>query len=359
MYNEQTMCPTTPKPPRKDLLAEVAAAIEPHGLEVKILRRELEVGGRYADAELLVKHRTGHFKLLAETKAPLTTANIGPVIAQITAFPRPGVIVADYVNPLLAERLRQQGVFFLDAAGNAFLDDQGLFVWVTGRRNREAHAKLQANVRAFKKTGLKLVFCLLCQPDLIETDYRNLARTAGIALGNVGWIFRDLIEGGFVRQRGGRRVLAEPKRLLDQWTEAYAERLLPQLTLGRFVGRRMAEPAWREIDVAKYHALWGGEPAGALLTKFLKPATFTLYVTDKTPAPLVAAERLVKEETGPLEIRRRFWNIEQGRPGVVPPVLAYADLMAIGDGRTIETARRVYDEHIHGYFEAYLARTAR
>lgn len=348
----------TPEPDNH-LLADIIAAMEPLGLQIEVLRQEPMVGGRQADAEIVVRHRAGQIKLFAETKAHLTGANIGPVVAHLAALRRPGVILADYVNPLLAERLRQQGVFFLDAAGNAFLDARGLFVWVTGRRNLVAHRRQQAQTRAFNKTGLKLVFALLCKPELIEADYRTLAMTAGIALGNVGWILRDLVQGGFVRQRGERRTLVEPRQLLDRWVGAYAERLLPQLPLGRFSGRRLAEPAWREIDVKKHGALWGGEPAGALLTNFLKPATFTLYIADKIPAPLVAAERLIRDDNGPLEVRRTFWNLALGNAGVAPPVLVYADLMVIGDGRTIATAKRVYDEHIHGHFEAYLARAAR
>ncbi|MBC3833208.1 hypothetical protein H8K33_16990 [Undibacterium amnicola] len=31
---------------------------------------------------------------------------------------------------------------------------------------------------------------------------------------------------------------------------------------------------------------------------------------------------------------------------MVPPLLVYADLMATGDARCIETAKMIYDEHV-------------
>src|SRR5579859_5656375 len=138
-----------------DLLAKVATAAGSYGLLLEVVRPESFVNGRQCDVEIIVKHRTGQLPLLPEIKANLTTANVGPALARLTRLPGPGVLIADFVNPLLAERLREQGVFFLDAAGNAFIDAQGLFVWVAGRRNRELRARQGAHVRAFTKTGLK------------------------------------------------------------------------------------------------------------------------------------------------------------------------------------------------------------
>jgi len=43
----------------------------------------------------------------------------------------------------------------------------------------------------------------------------------------------------------------------------------------------------------------------------------------------------------------------------VPPVLVYAELLAIGEARTLETAQRIRDEWIDRPFERYRARAAR
>jgi hypothetical protein len=41
-----------------------------------------------------------------------------------------GLLVTDYVNPELAEMMRNQGIFFIDAAGNAFVNATPLYIFV-------------------------------------------------------------------------------------------------------------------------------------------------------------------------------------------------------------------------------------
>jgi hypothetical protein len=50
-----------------------------------------------------------------------------------------------------------------------------------------------------------------------------------------------------------------------------------------------------------------------------------------------------------LELRKPFWGRAlrvEGRPDTVPPALVYADLLATGDARCIETAQMIYDDHL-------------
>jgi len=51
---------------------------------------------------------------------------------------------------------------------------------------------------------------------------------------------------------------------------------------------------------------------------------------------------------GNVELLDAFWNIEadQNFPDVVPPILAYADLLATHDGRNAEAARMIYEQRI-------------
>jgi hypothetical protein len=54
------------------------------------------------------------------------------------------------------------------------------------------------------------------------------------------------------------------------------------------------------------------------------------------------------DPNGNTEILRAFWNLplDERFPDVVPPLLAYADLMATPDGRNLETARLIYDKFL-------------
>ena len=84
--------------------------------------------------------------------------------------------------------------------------------------------------------------------------------------------------------------------------------------------------------------------------RYLRPGVLTIYA-DKLPPRLIVEQRL--ELAGPLaqdhllELRKPFWGRTlrtEGRPDTVPPALVYADLLATGDARCIETAQMIYDD---------------
>jgi hypothetical protein len=56
-----------------------------------------------------------------------------------------------------------------------------------------------------------------------------------------------------------------------------------------------------------------------------------------------------------LEWRKPFWGnmATTTRPDIVHPVLVYADLLATGDARCIETAQLVYDEYLARLLPAF------
>jgi hypothetical protein len=59
------------------------------------------------------------------------------------------------------------------------------------------------------------------------------------------------------------------------------------------------------------------------------------------------ALRLIKDATGEVELREKFWRFEAPEyPDLVPPLLIYADLLATADDRNIETAQKLYDAHL-------------
>ena len=60
------------------------------------------------------------------------------------------------------------------------------------------------------------------------------------------------------------------------------------------------------------------------------------------------------DPNGNVEILDAFWNFgpENDFPDVVPPILAYADLLATQDGRNAEAAQMIYDQRIVSAFSA-------
>jgi hypothetical protein len=50
-----------------------------------------------------------------------------------------------------------------------------------------------------------------------------------------------------------------------------------------------------------------------------------------------------------VEILRRFWQFGNPDPELAPTLLVYADLLAIGDARCLETAKLLYDQILAGF----------
>lgn len=321
------------------------------GLTAELVQKEPALGRTRADALVRLTHGAHEALYAVEVKRAVRPATLGTVLHQMERLGQQALLVTDYVTPPMAETLKARRVPFLDAAGNAYLEQPGVLIWVKGQKPA-APLVPQALGRAFQPTGLQVVFALLCDPARIKLPYRELATLAGVAHGTVGWVIPDLQQQGFILEykgKRGTRRLYHLERLLAQWVDAYVRQLRPRLLIGRYYVPALA--GWRDWPLAQYGALWGGEPAGALLTNYLRPGELTIYV-DKFPGLLAAQQKFLKApeagHTAVVEVRRKFWNFpaDAGRNDVTPPVLVYADMLATGDGRCIETAKMVYDEHV-------------
>lgn len=335
--------------PENTLLAEALAAAQAQGLDIAPVRLERKAADLGADARLRLRFGGQKVQFLAEVKRHLRPAMLGAVLLQLKQLGEEALLVTDHVTPPLAEELRARGVAFLDAAGNAYLNRPPVLVWIKGQRPAARPVAPHAG-RAFRATGLQVVFALLCLPELVARPYREIAQQAGVAHGTVGIVMANLADEGFIIElkQGGRR-LHNARRLLDAWVEAYARTLRPKLLLGTF--RAQAGDWWRQVDAPAYQARLGAEPAAARLDNYLRPGIATFYA-EKLPARLLADHRLRADPYGDVEIRKRFWNFDlPDYPELTPPVLVYADLLATGDGRCMEAAQLVYERHLAGLFE--------
>jgi hypothetical protein len=144
-------------------------------------------------------------------------------------------------------------------------------------------------------------------------------------------------------KRGQR--LIQKENLLQRWVTAYPEQLRPKLTLGRFRGEY---GWWQQKTLDPFKAQWGGEVAAAKLTQYLQPQIITIYATPQELDQLLIKNRLKRDQTGDVEILKRFWKPAEiwKYEDLVHPILIYADLLATGNERNIETAKMIYDQHI-------------
>ena len=321
------------------------------GLRVCMAEREIFAGGQYIDAVLQIDGPEP-LELWAEVKAWAQHVNPGALIEQVRKLGLKGILITDYVNPNLADRLRDNNIQFMDICGNAYIKNPQTYIFVKGKKRTEAnHPPKNRTNRAFNTTGLKVIYILLRNPDMVNAPYRDIAEQAGVALGTVGWVMRDLKGDGYLVNRGDNRTLRNYEKLLQRWIEAYPEKLKPKLFIGQFLAEN--NDWWKDIQIKKYGTFWGGEIAAAKYTNYLQPEIATIYTQDTTRlTELFKTARLRKLDEWTtvrgmkIYIYNTFWNIDEAEQDLVDPVLAYADLIATGDPRNHEVAREIYGRYI-------------
>jgi hypothetical protein len=330
------------------LRAALEALHRTTGLQARLLDEPVAEGVP-ADFRIEIKENGVNQKLNADVKRLDRIATVGMLKARMETVREPVVLVTKYITSDMAERCKALHLQFMDTAGNAYLRIPGLLVYIAGQK-RPAELKETPRYRALRPAGLKIIFALLCQPHLLKAPYREIAGAATVALGAVGRCLDDLeLRGHIVGEEHKRKFLARPEALLEEWVNHYPIRLRPKLDARRF---RPSDAGWYgKTDLIKYDAFWSGEAAAEKLTKYLKPELFTVY-SPPCPESLIAACRFRAELKGNIEILNVFWNFPRNptHPDIVPPVLAYADLMATNDGRNIEAAKLIREQYIQPFF---------
>ncbi len=309
----------------------------------------LPLGDDVVDAIVRVGLAEKPVEYRVKVKPALTNVTVGQIAHQFSRNLQQWLLVTRIVHPQLARAMRQLHVQFIDTAGNAYIDAPPAFILIEGRK-RQVQATEASEEGVLGRAGLRLVFALMCRRDLWNATYRDIAKAARVALGTAAGVIKDLtVQGYLVENAGGQRSLVRQKELLGKWTTAYAEKLRPKNIISRY---KSSKPdLWREADIQLLDAQWGREVAANRLTHYLKPEVTTIYAR-KPINNLILELKLRQDRNGDIELRERFWDFENIEPDktVVPPLLVYADLMATGDPRNIETAKMIYDDYLQNLF---------
>ncbi|BDT56993.1 hypothetical protein MasN3_04870 [Massilia varians] len=100
-------------------------------------------------------------------------------------------------------------------------------------------------------------------------------------------------------------------------------------------------PRMREVAL-------GGELAAAYRNFGLKPGSLSLYIDfgdQRVLKELVQELKLRRDPQGPVELVSMFWNTNELLCfPTVPDALIYADLVGMGDARTMEVAEKLRKE---------------
>jgi len=340
---------------KKDNLIHTALNLLVHNIHWKIDARIQPVrmkGAEGPEALIRLKWEKGGCILAVHVKPFFARSMIAEAARKLKAFPEKGVLVTKYVPPQLADDLKAMDIPFLDTAGNAYVNIPPVYLFIKGNKPQDAPER-EPTIRAFQHMGLQVIFALLWNPELITMPFRRIAMDAGIALGTVGYVMKDLQRMGFLIETGEKgRFLVNKRKLLDRWITGYAEKLRPKILLGRYQAQN---PDWWKDQLDAYpNVFWGGEVAAEKLTQHLKPQIMTLYTNNtKNLGTIILKNRLIKNNQGDVEILKVFWKDKHDRQDLhlVPPILIYADLVATGDKRNLETAEILYEKEIARFIE--------
>jgi hypothetical protein len=316
------------------------------GVEARIDRQQPK--NSQVDYTATLSRGTKRAAVQIEAKRGLRPGTLGPVLLRLRDLKPPALLLTDYVTPQVAKLLRDAGIAFADTAGNAYLEFAGNIIYVTGN-TLEQRPRAEKVVRAFQATGLRVVFALMCAPELVTRPTRELAAALGVANGTIARVIEDLAHLGFITTTGRRaRRLHNLKGLLERWVMMYPVHLRPTLARRRLM---TDEPDWWKNErFDARHVVLAGQPAADRLTHHLKPGIVTLYARGEPRRlnEIVARHRLRTDSNGKVEVLEAFWpaDIPSDEPGLAPTPLIYADLLATGDARCIETAKLVYDDYL-------------
>ena len=282
-------------------------------------------------------------KFEAEVKNTINRGMLGLIKNQLNKFKNIPILITFYVNPDLAEIIRKLEINYIDTAGNVFIKVPPIHIDIRGKKFDKNINLKNLTGRAFQPAGMQIVFTLLCNPGLEKKPYREIADIANTGLGTVQITFKDLERQGYIFDTGkqGKRI-RKKEDLIKKWVILFPDKLKPKYFFGRYV--KDDNVTFENWDIGKFGGLWGGETAAAKLTKYLKPFIHTIYIGERV-GEFILKNKLRKEQNGNIEIIKKFWGFPENAD-IVNPILIYADLLATGDPRNIETANIIYEREI-------------
>lgn len=130
-----------------------------------------------------IRFQAGRYtiEIPAVVKTIVTAANL-PMLQTLKQKSGKLIVIALNIAPTVQQQLRELGIFFIDSAGNAFIQQESFFVHIVSRR---AEQKEVTDARAFSKGGIKVIFQLLQEEGLINATMRNIANKAAVSLDTV------------------------------------------------------------------------------------------------------------------------------------------------------------------------------
>lgn len=283
------------------------------------------------------------------------------VIHQLKTSPAPQnaapLLISYYISPAMAAMLKKKQIEYADCAGNLYLNQTPLYIDISGHKHI---TRAPVTDRLFRASGLKLIYLLLRNRKTIHASYRTLADDAGIALGSIGSLFKELERrGNLCTDENGERQLVAIEELLQRWQLGYLETLHPNLLLQRCQpapGEQLSQllQRLRQPGLGS-QVLIGGELGAALMTRSTAPGSAVLYVDPKQHLSIVQQLHLTPDPDGsitllqPFGLQCRWSGMQPEGLSLADPLLIFADLKARDEN---QMAQQLYQQYLAPRFSS-------
>jgi hypothetical protein len=311
------------------------------GLDIRVL----EIPGLHHDGYLKIRTDEGHFiELPYDVKTPIDRRD---QLLRFKTYQSGALLITRSVSSAMAEQCRELNIQFIDYAGNCFIRQRGMYIFISGAKDTTKAS--QVAERGLTPAALRVVFAILTQPSLLNSNVRRIAEVSLVSHGAAGAALVILEERGFfTNTRTGGRVLSMPERWLDAWTEGYLGRIRPKLEKHRMSSPMSLSEALHRVEAIARISTYsreitlGGEAAAAYHNMGLKPGAITVYIDlkDSNLMRHIAKDLMLRRDVeGKIEVVNIFWNTQELQCfPTVPNALIYADLVGTGDERAMEIA---------------------
>lgn len=283
------------------------------------------------------------YEFLFEIKQRLTLSKI-PKLHYYLSDQKNIILISDYISKPVKNYLKDNKMSYLDMAGNAFIKNkEGLFLYIETNKNLKLSS--EKSNRAFSKSGLKVIYQILINKEIVNMPYRYIGQAAKVSIDTVGKVFKELLRDKYLVQIREKEFKVQNKeRLIQEWTTIFNRILRPKLK------QRSFKPKGFKInDLLNFPFLnsIGGELAADFLSSYLIAESAIIY-TDKPFIDLAKKIQLLPASDGPITMIEKFWedDLISDKEITVNPILVYADLLSKPKPRNLETAQIIYNKDV-------------
>lgn len=320
------------------------------GFPVKVQASRLLIAAdQTVDALIRVQIGRLEIPLFVEVKDSVTSSNqISRFIPASKSFPGTWMLIAKYISPAICSLLRTAQIAYVDLTGNIHLP---IIIYQRSepapkdRPDSIQRTRYRPSIHTDSVTRLLLYF--LSNPATLTYRQRHLAEVVGVSPAAINKVIGFLEEMDFLAQQSdGRKIIRRKSELIARWCTSYTDSFRPHQLRGRYrrVKRDPSRHWMKDMDIRGLQAVWGGEPAGAILTRHLEPELFTIYFRGAIQ-DVLNRFRLTPAADGDIELLEAFWlPILDYETILAPPLITYADLLGSGNERNRETAGILFEK---------------